>query len=109
MRVGHHGPAPSAVRIFSDRPGPAALGEVAKDFDSGHRLEVVCCEPPDVGRNRKIPVMLEKTCAACDCKLETDVIQVIVGGKTVEVCCAECARALREASASVASENEARP
>jgi hypothetical protein len=53
--------------------------------------------------------MLEKTCAACDCKLETDVIQVIVGGKTVEVCCAECARALREASASVASENEARP
>jgi hypothetical protein len=53
--------------------------------------------------------MLEKTCAACDCKLETDVINVIVGGKTVEVCCEECASALREASACAASENEARP
>ena len=44
--------------------------------------------------------MSERTCAACDCKLETDVISVTLGGKTVEVCCEECAVALREAHAS---------
>jgi hypothetical protein len=44
--------------------------------------------------------MSEKTCAACDCKLGVDVISVKVGGKTVEVCCEECAASLREAHAS---------
>jgi hypothetical protein len=44
--------------------------------------------------------MSERTCAACDCKLETDVISVKIGGKTVEVCCQECATSLREAHAS---------
>ena len=42
-------------------------------------------------------IMNAKTCAACDCKLEGDVINVKVGDKTVEVCCEECARALQEA------------
>ena len=45
-------------------------------------------------------MMLEKTCAACDCKLDTNAIRVKIGGKTVEVCCDECARKLNEAHAS---------
>lgn len=51
--------------------------------------------------------MAERTCAACDCKLEDTVITVSIGGKTVEVCCEECANALREAKASTAE--QARP
>jgi hypothetical protein len=41
--------------------------------------------------------MVEKTCAACDCKLDVDPIQVKIGGKAVEVCWDECARKLNEA------------
>jgi ribosome-binding protein aMBF1 (putative translation factor) len=44
--------------------------------------------------------MAEKTCAACDCKLEGDPIKVKIGGKTVEVCCDDCAQKLNEADAS---------
>lgn len=44
--------------------------------------------------------MAEKTCAACDCKLEGDPISVTIGGKTVEVCCNECAQRLKEAQIS---------
>jgi hypothetical protein len=51
--------------------------------------------------------MSERTCAACDCKLEGDVIKVTVGGKTVEVCCEECAASLKEAHAAVAQEKQA--
>lgn len=40
--------------------------------------------------------MVEKTCAACDCKLDEGAIKVKVGGVTVEVCCDE----LQEASSS---------
>lgn len=47
--------------------------------------------------------MREKTCAACDCALEGEPIQVKIGGKTVEVCCDECAQKLREAGASAQS------
>jgi ribosome-binding protein aMBF1 (putative translation factor) len=43
--------------------------------------------------------MTLKTCAACDCELDADPIQVKIGGSTVEVCCADCARALNEADA----------
>jgi len=43
--------------------------------------------------------MSDKTCAACDCPLDSQAISVNVGGKPVEVCCAECARALNEAAA----------
>jgi hypothetical protein len=32
--------------------------------------------------------------------LDADVIQVKIGGKTVEVCCRECAQKLKEADAS---------
>ena len=44
--------------------------------------------------------MNQKTCAACDCALDADAIKVTVGGKTVEVCCEECATKLKEAHAS---------
>jgi hypothetical protein len=43
-------------------------------------------------------VMVEKTCAACDCKLDVNPIKVRIGGETVEVCCEECAQKLKEAS-----------
>jgi ribosome-binding protein aMBF1 (putative translation factor) len=44
--------------------------------------------------------MMQKTCAACDCKLEGETIKVQIGGETVEVCCDECAQKLREARSS---------
>ena len=47
--------------------------------------------------------MSDKTCAACDCKLEGEVINVEIGGRTVEVCCEECARSLQESFASTAT------
>ena len=44
--------------------------------------------------------MAAKTCAACDYALDGNAIQVKIGGKTVEVCCDECAQKLKEAHAS---------
>jgi RNase P subunit RPR2 len=44
--------------------------------------------------------MSEKTCAACDYPLDENAIQVTIGGRTVEVCCEECAQKLGEAEAS---------
>jgi hypothetical protein len=44
--------------------------------------------------------MAEKICAACDCKLDESAIKVRIGGKTVEVCCADCAQKLQGASSS---------
>jgi hypothetical protein len=41
--------------------------------------------------------MSEKTCAACDCKLDATAISVKIGTRVVEVCCDECAQKLREA------------
>ena len=46
--------------------------------------------------------MSEKTCAACDYKLDDNAIKVTIGGKTVEVCCEECAWKLKEAKSSAA-------
>jgi hypothetical protein len=46
-------------------------------------------------------VMAEKTCAACDYKLDSSAIKVTIGGRTVEVCCEECAEKLREANSPV--------
>jgi hypothetical protein len=43
--------------------------------------------------------MMESTCAACDCKLDENVIKVKLNGKVVEVCCEECAQKLGEAAA----------
>src|SRR5689334_9138497 len=47
--------------------------------------------------------MTERTCAACDCVLDANPIKVKVGGKTVEVCCDDCARKLNESQASARS------
>ena len=41
--------------------------------------------------------MAEKTCAACDYPLDEHIVQVTIGGHSVEVCCEECAQKLREA------------
>jgi hypothetical protein len=46
--------------------------------------------------------MVAISCAACDCKLDLNRIKVKIGGKTVEVCCDECAQKLKEAHASTA-------
>jgi hypothetical protein len=43
--------------------------------------------------------MPKSTCAACDCELDENAIKVKIGGRTVEVCCDECAVRLREAEA----------
>jgi hypothetical protein len=43
--------------------------------------------------------MNEATCAACDAKLDANRIQVKIGGRTVEVCCDDCAKKLKEAYA----------
>ncbi len=47
--------------------------------------------------------MVETTCAACDCKLDGNCFKVKIGGKTVEVCCDDCAQRLREAHGSAAA------
>jgi hypothetical protein len=48
--------------------------------------------------------MAQKTCAACDGRLDGNAIKVKIGGTTVEVCCDECAQELKEAGASAATE-----
>jgi hypothetical protein len=47
--------------------------------------------------------MTAETCAACDCKLDASLIKVKIGGKTVEVCCDECDRKLKEERGSTAA------
>ena len=41
--------------------------------------------------------MTKRTCAACDVELDDNAIQVKIRGKTVEVCCKDCATKLKEA------------
>ena len=48
--------------------------------------------------------MSTNTCAACDCELGAETIKVRVGGRTVEVCCEDCARLLGEAQANLSKE-----
>ena len=50
--------------------------------------------------------MTSKTCAACDYPLDANAISVKIGGKTVDVCCDECATKLQEAHAAVAAKKE---
>jgi ribosome-binding protein aMBF1 (putative translation factor) len=47
--------------------------------------------------------MTAKSCAACDCELDANPVKVKLAGKTVEVCCEECAVRLREAHAETAA------
>jgi hypothetical protein len=44
-------------------------------------------------------IMDKRTCAACDCELDDSAIKVKLRGRTVEVCCDDCAKKLREADA----------
>ena len=69
--------------------------KVAKDSDSGARA------PKCSGDHTRTAgviigdeIMSERTCAACDCELDANPIKVKIGGKTVEVCCDECAKKL---------------
>jgi hypothetical protein len=58
---------------------------------------------PDFGCSSKeisMVDMVDKTCAACDCKLDLNAIKVKIGGRTVEVCCDECAQKLKEVRSS---------
>jgi hypothetical protein len=41
-------------------------------------------------------VMTKRTCAACDGELDDNSIRVKIRGRTVEVCCADCATKLKE-------------
>jgi hypothetical protein len=45
----------------------------------------------------EVCVMTKTTCAACDGGLGDNPIQVKIRGKTVEVCCKDCATKLKEA------------
>ena len=63
------------------------------------------CSCPNYGRGEKF--MTAKTCAACDYPLDANAIKVQIGANTVEVCCEECAKKLKEAYAS-AAQSEAR-
>jgi ribosome-binding protein aMBF1 (putative translation factor) len=47
--------------------------------------------------------MKDNTCAVCDCELDETRIAVKIGGRTVEVCCEECAQLLREAETATRS------
>ena len=42
-------------------------------------------------------VMTRRTCAACDGEFDVEPIEVKIHGKTVEVCCEDCATRLKEA------------
>ena len=44
---------------------------------------------------------MQDSCAACDTPLDETRRTVTIGGKTVEVCCEECAIALREARSAI--------
>jgi hypothetical protein len=45
----------------------------------------------------EVCVMTKRTCAACDSELDDNPIQLKIRGKTVEVCCEDCATKLKEA------------
>ena len=87
------------VDFFVIHVAGAEHPKIAKDSDSG----LPASHDLLISRGARVAeekVMADKTCAACDCKLEGDPIKVKIGGKTVEVCCDDCAQKLKEADAS---------
>jgi hypothetical protein len=81
--------------------GSTGLQQITKDSDSGALvLSGLLDSPEPSGILVGDKIMVEKTCAACDCKLDEGSIKVKIGGKTVEVCCDECAQKLKEANSS---------
>ena len=76
--------------------------QLAKEFDSAaaaRGAEFARYSPTFERRND----MTQKTCAACDCPLDDTAINVKLGGRTVEVCCEECAVKLKEAYVSAST------
>ena len=47
---------------------------------------------------------MKDTCAACDAPLDEDRRRLTIAGKTVEVCCEACARALQEAQIALSAD-----
>lgn len=69
--------------------------KITKDSDSAEfRARGLLVSPGFRGRRES---MAERTCAACDATLDAETIQVTIGGKSVEVCCTDCAQKLKEA------------
>jgi hypothetical protein len=58
---------------------------------------------PLLGCSKETTIMAIRTCVACDCELDSNPIQVTIRGRTVEVCCDDCATKLKEADRFVAS------
>jgi hypothetical protein len=52
---------------------------------------------PLFGCSKEMAIMTKRTCAACDCALDGDPIKITIRGRTVEVCCVDCAIKLKEA------------
>ena len=52
---------------------------------------------------------MQESCAACDLPLDDSRRLVTVGGRSVEVCCEECAIALKEAGASIEQDGSGMP
>jgi hypothetical protein len=71
----------------------------SKDSDSAHVYRMAYCGLPAITER----VMSERTCAACDCELDANSIDVSIGGVIVEVCCEECAQQLNEAHVAAAA------
>lgn len=67
-----------------------------KESDSGASRPDGLVATPGLRVFTEISAMAE-TCAACDYPLDGNRISVKLGGKTVEVCCEECAQKLKEA------------
>ena len=65
-----------------------------------------CAHPGKTGIHWRA-IMSERTCAACDYKLDENAIKVKIGGRIVEVCCNECAEKLKEAKTSAAAARSA--
>jgi hypothetical protein len=76
---------------------------MAKDSDSGSLFLRGLLVAPGLQVLMEGDVMVETTCAACDCKLDLNSIKVKIGGKTIEVCCDECAQKLKEAHVSASA------
>jgi len=77
----------------------AAARQIAKDSDSAAlSLRSLMALTRISGMERNL--MAGRTCAACNCQLDANPIKVMIGGKTVEVCCDECAQKLKEAHVS---------
>ncbi|GAC1045893.1 hypothetical protein [Rhizobium sp. No.120] len=76
----------------------------AKDSDSAYlAIDAFMILPQQGEQSGKDHDMKKTTCAACDCELGAETIKVNLGGKSVEVCCEECATALKEARQSMSA------